>query len=388
MAGKTRMGWALAMAGVLAAGPLVLGRGNPALSNSHEKISVMSEVDRAVLKRKYDEYRALTESQRADLRTLHSQIERDRTSGPRYLEIMTLYCDWLKTIDAWQQDELAHMIDKPQEKSQRVASIMRERTEKAAAADGHDDDGPPGIGPFQLPRLNEGQLTKVFDVLANRFTLTEEEQKEIDKLHGLKRFGVQIRYLQKKSIANPEKFFRSISEAELTQIIEASGNTDINALLSGTIDVDVRRKRAIRAIFTSCWTLSLQESSSATDQELRDYFNTLPPDVQDELLQMQADQFMTQLRLRHFESDPDVSELKHLMGQEFSGAKRRMERFRSGPGPNGPGGASFDPRRDGERDGPPRPFRDQFGKNPRPRPGNPDGPPPDGPDGERRPPPP
>ena len=88
MAAKTWIGWSLAMAGAIAAGPLVLGRGNPALDTAHGEIALMSEVERTALDRKYDQYRALTEAQRTALRSLHQQLEADRASGARYLSTL------------------------------------------------------------------------------------------------------------------------------------------------------------------------------------------------------------------------------------------------------------------------------------------------------------
>ena len=377
MAVKSWIGWGLALSGVLAAGPLVLGRGHPADTSALDEIAVMSKVERVTLQRKYDQYRALTEKQRADLRLLHQAIEADRLTGARDLAAMQDYCDWLKMISPWQQDELAHITD-PQQKAKRVAEIAQARKAEASATETRGEKlGPLGNGLAEIPSLTGSQLTKVFDVLAKRLTdLTEEEQKEIEGQKGLKRFGVQIKYL-KKSIPNPEKFFQSISDAELAEMISASENPELNSLLGDSVEASFRRRVATVAIFTSCRAQSMRESASATTAELETYFNTLPEDVQDKLFQLSAEEFKTQLRLRRLESDPDVSELRHLMGAQFSSATRRMEKLRSegmlgpggpGPGPGGPGpgGRPFDGpgdrpperRREGDRGGPtPRPLR-------------------------------
>ncbi len=378
MAAKTWVGWGLALAGVLATGPLVLGRGDPALAQAQAEIARMSEVKRAALDRKYRQYQALNEEQRANYRVLHQLIEADRIKGAVDAETLRDYCDWLKTIDAWQQDELAHLSD-PTDKIVRVEAIMKLRRENALHADTKDDESPPeGNRPFQLPLLAEDQLTKVFDALAAR--LSEEERKEAESLHGLKRFGVQVKLL-KKTIKNPEKFIRAISPAELVELIKASGNTEWNSQLIGAGDPVMHRRRAIQGIFASCRAQTRRESAAATDQELRAFFNTLKLDEQDHLLQLSADEFKAQLRQRRLESDPDVAELQHLMGDEFSAAKRRMDWLRRG-GPNGPGGPPDDRRGPGGPGGPggrPSFDRGQFGDGPPPpRPGE-DGGPPDGP---------
>jgi|GEM_PF-3231151 len=393
MAAKTWMGWGLAVAGILAAGPLVLERGNPALATAHDEIAGMSEVERATLKRKYDQYRSLKEEQRAALRNLHQELETDRGSGARDLGTLQVYCDWLKTIDAWQQDELGR-LDDPQAKAKRVSEIVNaRRAEVLADASRDDENAPSGQAQFQPPRLSEDQLTKVFDQLAKRLALTEEEQKAIDALHGLKRFGVQSRHI-KKTISNPGKFFPSISMDELSQMANASGNPEFVTLLaSGPGEQAIRKRQAIFTIFSSLHDQLLRESAQSTDAELQAYFVTLAAEEQDEQLQLRADEFKTQLRLKRLESDPDVLELETLLGKQYSAAKRRLQKFQGAGGfrgPQGPGGPPFDPRRDGESGGRPRPFQDKFGKFPPRRPGEgragDDGGPPERPDGERRPP--
>lgn len=373
MPSKAWIGWGLVMAGTLAVAPLVLGRGNPALSTSRDVISAMSDVERKVLKRKYEQYRALDESQRAELRQLHRQLEEDRVKGPRYHEAMRLYCDWLKTIDAWQQDELAH-ISQPQEKIQRVTSIVKEHTE----ADEPDEPRPGGTGPLQRIRLNEQQLTKIFDALVSRVTLSEEEQQQVDQLHGLKRFGRQVRLLREKGGQNPEKTLRMLSEADLLQLADETGNADFRAFLARSGDLDVRKKRLPRVVFASCLALVHREASQVTEEQMRQYLSTLPPEQQDQLLQLQADQFKAALQRNVLLADPDISELRAPVDREMSAARKQ---FQNAPWGDGPPGEGKGPRGVLER---------VFGGNRPPGPEgreSPNGPPP-GFDPEREPPPP
>lgn len=407
MAANTWIGWGLAIAGALAAGPLVLGRGNPALTPAHDEISLMSEVERTALKRKYDQYRALSEDQRTALRSLHQQLEADRPKGGRYLSTMADYCDWLKTIDAWQQDELAH-IDDPLKKAKRVDEIAQERQEKALAnAAAHDEEGPLRSGLSQAPiLLTESQLTKVFDALAQRATgLTEEEQKEIDKESGLKRIGLQVKAL-KQRLPKLDALFRAIPETELQEMIEASGNADMLALLTNSGDMP-RQTRVFmvkRGIVMSVVNQFRRESTAATDEELRAFFNTLPKDEQNDLLELRAEDFKSVLRFRHLAADPVIAELHHLGPQfDIMTFLERMDGRGGFPGPNGPGGPNggrpgdpsgdrppFDGRREGDRGGPFNRPNGQRGPGrddrPPPRPGEEGGPPPDRPEGEGRPP--
>ena len=371
---KAWIGWGLTIAGILVAAPIVLGRGNPALSRSRDTISAMSDVERNVLKRKYELYRTLTEVERDELRQLHSQLEQDRSKGPRYLDAMRLYCDWLKTIDAWQQDDLAH-INQPQEKVQRVASIVKERSD----AEDSEAEARPGAGPLQAARLNEQQLSKVFDYLTRRLTLTAEEQQQVDKLQGLKRFGYQLRLLREQGGQNPEKALRTLSEAELAQMVEETGNADLKQFFSGPIDIEKRKRFVVRAIFISCMDQLSREAASVSEDKLRAHLATLPPEQQDQLLQLRADQFKARLLRSYLLADSDVAELRSLIDREINAARKRLQGGPPGDGPNGEGRG---PRGDG-----PKGMRGilgrQLGKNRLPDPNDreppPEGPPPGGP---------
>ncbi len=400
MAVKTWIGWGLAIAGATAAGPLVLGRGNPALDTAHGEIALMSEVERTALDRKYDQYLALTESQRTALRSLHQQLEADRASGARYLSTLNDYCDWLKTIDAWQQNELAH-IDDPLQKAKRVDEIAKERHAKSLAnAAANDDETPPGMGIGQAPIvLAEDQLNKVFDSLAQR--LPPEAQQEYEKEHGLRRIGLQIRALKQK-VSKLDALYRSIAESELHEMVEASGNADLLAVLTNSGDMPRLERMFIvkRCLWLSVVAQFRREATAVTDAELQTSFNQLKNEEQDELLQLRAEDFKNAMRLRHLAADPVIAELRHL-GAQFDILKliERMEApggFRGPNGPGGPDGGGLRPRNpNGER--PPLEGRREGGPldrrngprgpgpdGPPPRPREDGGPPPDRPEGESR----
>ena len=401
MVAKTWMGWGLVIAGALAAGPLVLGRGNPALTSAHEEIALMSEVERTALKRKYDQYRALSEPQRVALRSLHQQLEADRTSGARYLSTMNDYCDWLKSIDAWQQDELAHIED-PLHKAKRVDEIAKDRQQKLLAnAASHDDEPPPGNGFASAPiLLTEEQLTKVFDTLAQG--LPPEAQVEYEKERGLRRIGLQVKAL-KQRVPKLDALFRVIPESELQEMIEASGNADMLALLNDTGNMPRQTRTFLikRGIVMSVVAQFRRESTLATDADLQAFFQTLTKAEQDELLQLRAEDFKNALRLRHLAAIPAIAELRQL-GPQFDilALIDRMENqggFRGPNSPGGPNGGGLRPRNfngdrpspDGRREGGPLDRRNgQRGPGPDgppPRPREDGEPPPDRPEGDGRP---
>ena len=222
MGAKKILGWSLAIAGILGAGPLVLGRSQPAHKTSLDEISLMSEVERTALERRYQQYKALPEAERANLRKLHWEIEADRAKGARLVTTMHDYCDWLKMIDAWQQDELVHIAD-PLARAKRVSEIHAERQDRTAGSSQENADGPRTMRDRLI--LNEDQLSRMFDVLARRLTnVPEEDQKAIDAAKGLKRWGIQMKLLNKQ--VPVDRLFQTLAPAELKEMIEASGHAD------------------------------------------------------------------------------------------------------------------------------------------------------------------
>jgi hypothetical protein len=119
--------------------------------------------------------------------------------------------------------------------------------------------------------------------------------------------------------------------------------------------------------------LSQDEASALTEDQLRAHLATLPPERQDQLLQLQGDQFKTELQRSLMMSDPDIGELRNPIEREGNLARRRLSGGAAGNGQKGDGKG---PRRDGDAGKFPRPF---FGGPPGRGPGDrepPDEPPP------------
>ncbi len=185
MAAKRILGWSLAIAGVLGAGPLLLDaaslrtrprstrfrRCHP--SSGRHLIAVISST-------------TLTEANEPTCAScIGSSMPNDQ--GARLLGTMQDYCDWLKLIDSWQQDDLVHIAD-PLARAKRVSEIHTERQERVAGPPGENSEGPAAFRDRMI--LSEDQLSRMFDVLARRLNnVSEDDQKAIDTAKGLKRWG-------------------------------------------------------------------------------------------------------------------------------------------------------------------------------------------------------
>lgn len=382
MAAKKLLGWSLAIAGVLGTGPLLLGRGQPAYKASLDEISQMSPVKRAALDRRYQQYKAITEAERANLRKLHWEIEADRAKGARLLGTMQDYCDWLKLIDSWQQDDLVHITD-PLARAKRVAEIHAERQARVAGTPGENSEGPAAFRDRLI--LSEDQLSRMFDVLARRLNnVSEDDQKSIDAAKGLKRWGIQMKLLNKQ--VPVDRLFQTLAPAELKEMIDASGHTDLGLLISDKSPVpEMRRKDVVRASFgVSMFMQKRREAANVTDAQLQAFLTQLPREQQDQLLRMRAEDFKNQLRAMSLEQDPDIQLLHTMLGPLFRNAQQMFDRppgsFRGPGSPGGPNGGGPGGRPEEGENG--RPFRPFDGKRPEGRPfreGR------DGPDGRDRP---
>lgn len=396
MAAKRVLGWGLAVAGILGAAPWVLGRGQPSFQGSLDRISRMTQDDRAVLDRKYQQYKSLTEEERSQLRQLHLSLESDRANGGRLIEIMKDYCDWLKQIEAWQQNELAH-IDDPLNRAKRVSEI-HEQQQRNSSSDEEEFRGPRDL---ERLTLKEDQLSRMFDTLLaeRQVQLSEVDQKELDAATGMKRWGLQLKHLNQQIPV--DRLFAVMAPAEMKKLLESTGHPDLVRLLSESnltkdIPENMRKEFTRRIIGRSLFSQILRETEKVSHEQLAKYLNQLPRDRQDELLKLGADEFKIRLRVLSHSQDPDIQFLIKTLppAPRFS-----MGPFGGFPGfqgrPGGPGGP-LNPeegpggrRPNGQRfDGPP--FRDRrdgrggFGP-PGPPPGE-EGPPPETPPGDQPPP--
>ena len=162
-------------------------------------------------------------------------------------------------------------------------------------------------------------------------------------------------------------------------MVEETGNADLKQFFSGPIDIEKRKRFVVRAIFISCMDQLSREAASVSEDKLRAHLATLPPEQQDQLLQLRADQFKARLLRSYLLADSDVAELRSLIDREINAARKRLQGGPPGDGPNGEGRG---PRGDG-----PKGMRGilgrQLGKNRLPDPNDreppPEGPPPGGP---------
>ncbi|WP_339730309.1 hypothetical protein [uncultured Gimesia sp.] len=85
---------------------------------NRKKIEAMSPAERAQLKRNYEKFQKLSEAEKQRYREIH----RATHSKPELNRVMRSYCDWVKTLSPWEQEDLRNAT--PEE---RIALIRKFR---------------------------------------------------------------------------------------------------------------------------------------------------------------------------------------------------------------------------------------------------------------------
>ncbi|QDU00264.1 hypothetical protein [Gimesia aquarii] len=89
-------------------------------TENRKKIEAMTPAERAQLKRNYEKFQKLSAKEKQRFRELHSATR----SQPELNRVMRSYCDWVKTLTPWEQEELRNAKDK----SQRLELIRKFRS--------------------------------------------------------------------------------------------------------------------------------------------------------------------------------------------------------------------------------------------------------------------
>lgn len=359
----------------LVAGPF-LARGDQQVRQRQqrhlEKIGQMSPSDRDRLDRNWAAYEQMSEIEKGTLSTFHWQIEQDRqTEGGELGQILEDYHAWLNTIEPYQRDQLNRTED-PKKRIELMTSVVRRQQERSAERSvPRRLSGASGRGrnfTFWLrgvPVLNSEDLARVMEAMRELTPsrLTEPQKRDLDHLVGVARYVQLLRFLKDNDL-NSQPFFLAVpSEFDRIARRFATYVEDSRAREYMTdprpFPSPERRFASIlfKSIVTEAFIDGRRQGRAPSDRDLAEYFVTLPPEEQDELLTLEAADFHTDLanRFRY-----DLSDLFEVFGNPFQPGdedryRRDRDRRSNEPEPmrDGPGGP---PQRPDPRISPGRPF--------------------------------
>jgi hypothetical protein len=357
-------------------GPLAL-RGDRAesarMAENRRQIAEMTESERARLERNYDRWlKQMSAAERQQWRQFNEQLELDRQRNQgRLAAAMNDYYRWLQSVPGYRRQQLrdAATVD---EKMSLVEEIVGDQVAKRLnSPEVETRTLPQG---FSVTVLGPEALGRVMAALEQ--ALLPADRNELEGLEGLQRHLKTIHSLREQysgglpQLATNPRVMAAIREAMPDEAIRSDGPEPL------------ARLQVISTLYFSLQEeLERQERQlDPSDAELQRFFEEeLPPEKQEALYNLAANEFVREVRRRYVESrlaeglDFDVGEAVEflnprpiLMQMRSRNERDGMERDGGGFRPIRPDRGFFRPR-DGDRPFPPRSEPDE--ERP-PRPGD------------------
>jgi hypothetical protein len=334
---RNRIGFVVASAVALALPPLLLPAEPDGLEAARKQVAAMTQTERDRFERNSREYLNLSEQERAQYRSMHAELRRDREENQGRLEqALTDYYAWLSTLQSFPRQELRATTD-PQQRVEKVAAALEDQSQRQLRE-------LPWTRPLfgRYPPLSPDQLSEMMAVLERGVTLNQEQSSRLQSRSGVERHLEFFRILRERDL-RLEQLLERTDEAKLLAVLPEDDLPD----WSGEENIPQRRRSFISQLLF--WNLSREyqleiQRRRPGEADLRAFVQNWPADQQaefDQLLEQEPDEFRQRLErayaARHLDLDWEVVP-QVVFGRDFLDAWRR--------GPRGPGSR---PQFDGDR---------------------------------------
>ena len=296
--------WLLAASlAMILALPLLLGAGNDkTTSNSARRndIAAMSQDEQAKLKRQYATFQSMTPAQQDKYRSLHVSLEKDTQQGGSLSQVVKTYRTWLKTLSAWEINELRRESD-PKERIALVRKFKEEHIREKEIRSFRNGSVPflrRGTG----PRLSLEDLAAVLDLVVARLVLSAEDRQTLAGETGLKRH-IHIASL----ILRGGDARRWPDDQLLDDILEKVSDERIRRQLSDGAKSENRRG-SLRRVIASTLLAEMQadmKKNQPSDEQIEAFFLELDSRKRDNLMGLSADDVKRRLRFLYMTEHRD-----------------------------------------------------------------------------------
>lgn len=355
--------WLLALSlAVMITLPLLLGAGNgktDSKSGPRQHIASMSKEEQAKLKRQYEAFQAMTPAQQEKYRTLHNLLTAKTTKARELSQVVETYRAWLKTLSAWEINELRRETD-PQKRIELVRKFKDEHVrekERRSLRSG----SVPYVGRSAGPRLSSEDLSNVLELVAERIKLSDVDRKTLKSETGLKRL-LHIASLALRGTDGR----RWPDDTLMKDILAKVSDERVRRYLSDSSKTEIRRGSLRRLIASSLFAQMQADlkKRQPSDEQVESFFLELDSRKRDELMGLSAEEAQRRLRFLYMtshrdEDAPDYSRMRPILMQLMPQWGRRPP-FRGSGRFNGSGrGERRGPEHGGKfkrepGDGPPR----------------------------------
>lgn len=387
--GKAIRSAALIIAGLTlpaVAVPLLLGAAgrdeDPAYEANRRKIESMSRERRNRLQRNYEQFLALSESDRDKFRELHRAVEDDARQGGNLRAVLERYNGWLKTLLPFQREELRkqdpaarmtlisqYMEEQRHERWVRSLperhqyALLRERNDPEKRKDlelrfrreqERTQSGRASVVPGSMTtywgsssqrdlKLCRDDFEAVMSAVESSVKLPEEDLQKLKSATKAQRYLLVLLRAVKQPSGQPESRdqLNWPDDALLDQTIAKISRDSVRERIELEEQPEGRRLLMARLIvrrFLSEWW----EQNAPDEEELREFFENLDPGEQDRITNLTGWWQKRTLTRRYFEEHPPAysDEYREFWGTAFmrtlrrlSGYSGRRRGFKHGDGP-------------------------------------------------------
>ncbi|QDU12160.1 hypothetical protein [Gimesia aquarii] len=370
-------------------------------TENRKKIEAMTPAERAQLKRNYEKFQKLSAKEKQRFRELHSATR----SQPELNRVMRSYCDWVKTLTPWEQEDLRNETD-PKERLKLIRKFRSQQIDPKRRSDlrsyiamskflNLDSRDPRRMGLMWVQPPPPELFEEVIGIIDQNLTGAEKKPKvkkqSTDFAYSVAVLERTLRLKHQKGDSGGVEWSHPEVLNQIHQLFEAHHYSIRDPKLQHGFKLQLRGNRndlrktqvslfLIRGLTDQLFSLVKQELTqhNPADEELHKFFENLDAKSKDSLMKYPPDEMQEKLKYmflqKHFSEEirkklnRQLVEFKNLRAQLFRGIDLKPFMFESRirHGVKGHVPDTKDGRNKGPKGGGDRTFR---GRKPERRPG-------------------
>lgn len=288
----------------VAAVPFLLRADDPELAVRRRRIEGMPQAERERIQRNFKQFQTMSEADRRHLRAFDAALEADRINNRGGLsETLRTYADWLKTVTPHQRDALQQESD-PAKRIKLIREVVEsQRDERIETRMGGRIEQ--FLGP--IPNLSRQDLSAMLAIIDRKKALLVPSASSLQDLDNYEGISRSLKLIELMARSN-RSLGDLLNETNSRQLLDAVTDKETRRELETIPDSERRMLTAVarrvklgltiqKAIFAE---LDRERRQRAfTPENLEKFFEKLPLEQQDELLELSPEQFRQELRDRY-----------------------------------------------------------------------------------------
>lgn len=310
---------------------------------NRKKIEAMTPAQRAQLKRNYEKYQKLSVEDKQRFRELHSATR----TQPELNRVMRSYCDWVKTLSPWEQEDLRKEKD-PKERLKLIRKFRSQQIDPKRRSDFRDfyemsrllkldSRDPRRMGLMWIQPPPPELFKEVISVIDQNLTVTEKKpsvkKQSTDFAYSVAVLQRVLRLKNQKEDSGGAEWSRPEVLSQIHQLFEANNYSIRDPKLQHGFKPQLRGNRnalrktqvslfLIRGLTDQLFSLVKQELSqhNPADEELHKFFETLDTKSKDRLMKYPPDEMQEKLKYMFLQ--------KHLSEEIRKKLNRQLVEFK------------------------------------------------------------